>query len=61
MNIPFFGRYFSSPWVQEKEETEFQRSIKQKQIAKRRARNKVARKSRRINRMIATGKCLNHG
>ena len=49
----FFGKTLTNPFVRRnpKRDTEEYSVMKKKQIAKRRARNKIARKSRRINQM----------
>lgn len=49
----FFGKNLTNPFVRRnpRRDTEEYSAMKKKQIAKRRMRNKMARKSRRINQM----------
>ena len=50
-NKSFLGRFIQG-WTNPRKRKPWQYSVmKQKQIAKRRKRNKIARKSRRINRL----------
>lgn len=48
----FFGKHFITGWINQKKQKPWQYTVmKQKQIDRRRKRNKMARASRRINRL----------
>jgi len=51
-NKSFFGKHFITGLINQRKQKPWQYSVmKKKQIAARRAKNKVARRSRRINRL----------